>query len=157
MRTTSEEVEEIFQSEDGVTVLFEKPSEDFEPEQEEINNYAEWLGMHPVEDAEFLWLAREGLKAPLPPGWKPCQDPEGNIFYFNFETGESSWDHPADTLYRKRVFEEKRRKAERSVAHQASPRKTAAASPLLKAAPAAGGFRCTFFRRCCRRRPRLPT
>jgi hypothetical protein len=49
----------------------------------------------------------------LPRPWKPCQvvDTE-EIFYFNFETGESVWDHPVDEYYRQ-VFEEEREKAER--------------------------------------------
>jgi hypothetical protein len=33
-------------------------------------------------------VAREGLKAPLPADWKPCKSPEGEIYYFNFTTGE---------------------------------------------------------------------
>merc|ERR1712066_517218 len=40
-------------------------------------------------------------KAPLPHPWKPCQTgKEGEIFYFNFETGESVWDHPCDEYHR---------------------------------------------------------
>jgi hypothetical protein len=33
--------------------------------------YAKWLGMDAVKEKELLWLAREGLKAPLPKDWKP--------------------------------------------------------------------------------------
>merc|ERR1719487_2542940 len=53
------------------------------------------------EDMELLWIARDGLKAPLPPEWKPCQSGSGDIFYFNFQTGESVWDHPCDDHYRR--------------------------------------------------------
>jgi hypothetical protein len=28
--------------------------------------------MDPYEDREFFYIAREGLKAPLPNPWKPC-------------------------------------------------------------------------------------
>ena len=39
-------------------------------------------------DKELFWVAREGLKAPLPPDWKPCKSPDGEIYYFNFSNGE---------------------------------------------------------------------
>lgn len=37
----------------------------------EILEYAKWLGMDAIKEKELLWLAREGLKAPLPKDWKP--------------------------------------------------------------------------------------
>eukprot|EP00930_Biecheleria_cincta_P051202 TRINITY_DN36362_c0_g1_i1.p1 TRINITY_DN36362_c0_g1~~TRINITY_DN36362_c0_g1_i1.p1 ORF type:complete len:159 (-),score=11.65 TRINITY_DN36362_c0_g1_i1:136-612(-) len=100
--------------EEGVILLTEKPSEEFEPTEEEVRNYAEWLGIDPDADSDILYLAREGLKAPLQDGWKPCQNAEGEIFYFNFETGTSSWDHPADETYRIMVQDKKREKLEAS-------------------------------------------
>merc|ERR1719282_613821 len=66
--------------------------------------------MDPVNDADLMYLACEGLKAPLTNGWKPCQNEEGEIFYFNFDTGQSSWDHPADETYRSLVQDKKRAK-----------------------------------------------
>jgi hypothetical protein len=57
--------------------------------------------MDKEKDMELLWIAKEGLKAPLPNPWKPCQTQDGDIFYFNFESGESVWDHPCDEHYRK--------------------------------------------------------
>ena len=62
------------------------------------------------EDAPLRWIAREGLKASLPENWKPCKTGEaGEVYYFNFATGESVWDHPCDEHYRK-LFEEEKRK-----------------------------------------------
>jgi len=57
-------------------------------------------------------------QAPLPEDWKPCKTYElgqtvrggtfierwssyGEIYYFNFKTGNSTWDHPCDDYYRK--------------------------------------------------------
>lgn len=38
----------------------------------EIHAYAkDVLGMNPEEDPDLLYIARDALKAPLPPGWKP--------------------------------------------------------------------------------------
>ena len=72
------------------------------------------------EDAPLRWIAREGLKAPLPENWKPCKTGEaGEVYYFNFATGESVWDHPCDEHYRK-LFEEEKRK--RALARAASSR-----------------------------------
>jgi centrosomal protein CEP164 len=54
-----------------------------------------------------MWIARQGVMAPLPKGWKPVQDPHGELYYFNFETGESIWDHPCDEDYKKLVVQER--------------------------------------------------
>ena len=57
-----------------------------------------------------MWIAREGVMAPLPKGWKPCEDPIGNqLYYFNFDSGESIWDHPCDEKYKKMVIEERQK------------------------------------------------
>jgi len=48
-------------------------------------------------DKDLLYIAREGLKAPLPPDWKLCRQPTRRKTHFNFQTGESTWDHPCWT------------------------------------------------------------
>ena len=71
------------------------------PSQDEIDEYAKWLGMDLVQDKDLQWIAREGLKAPLPEHWKPCKTTDTDeIYYFNFSSGESTWDHPCDEYYR---------------------------------------------------------
>ena len=37
------------------------------------------------------------------------QDPSGEIYYFNFASGESIWDHPCDEFYRKMVLKERQK------------------------------------------------
>lgn len=37
----------------------------------EIQEYAREIGIDPSSEPELLWLAREGIVAPLPPEWKP--------------------------------------------------------------------------------------
>lgn len=44
---------------------------------------------------------------PLPKGWKACQNENGELYYFNFDTGKSSWDHPYDEIYKARVIQER--------------------------------------------------
>lgn len=48
-------------------VLEEEVDPNYEPSQDEILEYARWLGMDPVEDADLLWVAREGLKVRVRP------------------------------------------------------------------------------------------
>lgn len=37
------------------------------------------------------------LQAPLPENWKPCMTTDTEeIYYFNFASGQSTWDHPCD-------------------------------------------------------------
>ncbi|KAJ3325030.1 hypothetical protein HDV06_005619 [Boothiomyces sp. JEL0866] len=123
-------------------VLEEDYDEDYEPTAEEIEEYAQFLGMNPKTEKHLLWIARESLKAKLPPDWKPCQTDDGNIYYFNFKTGESSWDHPCDEYYKQlynkilkegdpkgdiRATEEQKRKAAAAVktpslSHSIAPR-----------------------------------
>ena len=43
--------------------------------------YAAWLGLDPAADGDLLWIAREGLKAPLPEEWRPCRNDAGELFY----------------------------------------------------------------------------
>jgi len=91
-------------------ILEEDIDENYEPTQAEIDEYAAWLGMNRPEDDDLLWVASEGLKAPLPENWKPCKTQDGEIYYFNFASGESVWDHPCDDYYRKTYEEEKAKK-----------------------------------------------
>ncbi|CAG9326172.1 unnamed protein product [Blepharisma stoltei] len=97
----------------GSLILDEEIDEAYEPTQEEILDYAKWLGMKLPEDKDFLYIAKEGLKAPLPEPWKACQNKEGEIYFFNFQTGESVWDHPCDKYY-KDLFQELKTKKSKS-------------------------------------------
>lgn len=91
------------------TILQEQIDEHYDPTQDEIRDYAIYIGIDPDKEPQLLWLAREGFIKPLPPGWKPCQEENGELYYFNFDTGKSSWDHPCDEIYKARVIEERRK------------------------------------------------
>ncbi|KAG0572544.1 hypothetical protein KC19_VG104200 [Ceratodon purpureus] len=80
-------------------VLEEEIDDKFEPSEEELMEYVRWLGMSLPEDQDLVWIAREGLKAPLPAYWKPWTD-DDEIYYFNFMSGDSVWEHPCDEYYR---------------------------------------------------------
>lgn len=92
-------------------VLEEEIDPNYDPTEEEVIEYAKWLGMDLEKDKDLFWLAREGLMAPLPQDWKPCRTKDTeDVYYFNFKTGESKWDHPCDDYYKKLYEEEKKKK-----------------------------------------------
>ncbi|XP_029429977.1 LOW QUALITY PROTEIN: centrosomal protein of 164 kDa [Rhinatrema bivittatum] len=91
-------------------ILEEDYDENYIPSEQEIKEYAREIGLDPDNEPELMWLAREGIVAPLPVEWKPCQDITGDIYYyFNFSTGQSTWDHPNDEHYRDLVLQERRK------------------------------------------------
>uniref|UniRef100_A0A6I8NFP1 Centrosomal protein of 164 kDa n=1 Tax=Ornithorhynchus anatinus TaxID=9258 RepID=A0A6I8NFP1_ORNAN len=88
-------------------ILEEVYDETYIPNDREILQYAVEIGIDPQNEPELMWLAREGIVASLPAAWKPCQDITGDIYYFNFTNGESTWDHPCDEYYRSLVVQER--------------------------------------------------
>ncbi|KAG5499992.1 hypothetical protein GH5_04132 [Leishmania sp. Ghana 2012 LV757] len=119
---------ETYVADDGTVsqVLDDHIDAAYEPTEEEVLEFADWIGMKLPEDSEFLWIAREGLKTPLPKEWKPCSTSDGEVYYFNFKTGESSWDHPMDGVFRQRFEQEKAgaRKSALAAASTAANRST---------------------------------
>ena len=93
---------------EGYEFLEEELDENYEPTGDEIEEYAKYLGMDLQEDRHLFYIAKEGLKAPLPGSWKPCQRyKNGDIWYYNFDTKEMQKDHPCDDYYRKYYLNEK--------------------------------------------------
>lgn len=85
----------------------------YEPNEKEVREYAiETLGMKLPEDENLLYLAREGLKAPITTNWVPYQSRNGEIYYKHNITQEKTYDHPTDTEYRKK-YEQIKEKAAR--------------------------------------------
>lgn len=74
--------------------------------------------MDPIKDAHLLYIAKEGLKSPLPEPWKPCQSKDGEIFYYNFETKQSTFEHPCDNYYRSLYQKEKKRSSSKPNSHK---------------------------------------
>ncbi|XP_051788122.1 centrosomal protein of 164 kDa isoform X2 [Erpetoichthys calabaricus] len=88
-------------------VLEEDYDENYVPTETEVKEYAKEIGIDPDKEPALMWLARDGIMARLPKEWKPCQDVSGEIYYFNFSTGQSTWDHPCDEQYRNLVIKER--------------------------------------------------
>nr|XP_031362697.1 centrosomal protein of 164 kDa [Lonchura striata domestica] len=89
-------------------ILEEDYNESYVPKEQEIRDFAPTIGIDPDKESELLWLARECLVTPMPPEWKACQDiAGGDIYFFNFESGLSSWEHPCDEHYKQLVIQER--------------------------------------------------
>ncbi|GMF21019.1 unnamed protein product [Phytophthora fragariaefolia] len=83
-----------------------------------VEEHARRLGIEPSIDAEFLWIARESLVAPLPDGWYHVTATEtGQPYYYNEISGESRWDHPSDDQFRQHFREMKQKKLAQVKAH----------------------------------------
>ncbi len=53
--------------------------ENIEPSKEDIITYFQtFLELDLVEDCDLMWIARLGLKAPLPPNWKAALTSKDN-------------------------------------------------------------------------------
>ena len=66
----------------------------------EIAEYAVFLGIDPERDPELLWIAQQAYFAPLPPPWTEHTDPQGNVYFYNPASEESTWAHPLEETYR---------------------------------------------------------
>ncbi|XP_067827040.1 centrosomal protein of 164 kDa-like isoform X6 [Heptranchias perlo] len=136
-------------------ILEEDYDENYIPSEQEIQEYAREIGIEPENEPELMWLAREGIVAPLPQEWKPCQDVTGDVYYFNFVSGLSTWDHPCDEQYRNLVTlereklhalggskkKDKKKKKEKKEKKEKEPLKTTTAPslpPTLVQAPQGG-------------------
>ncbi|KAF8563797.1 hypothetical protein P879_10631 [Paragonimus westermani] len=73
------------------------------PNDEEIKLYADSIGIDLNREPELIWLAKEGISAPIPKGWQVLQDENNQIFYYNSASGQSLWEHPLDEFYRNQV------------------------------------------------------
>lgn len=106
----------------GFEILEEELDENYDPSAEEIEEYAKYLGMDLTHDRHLFYIAKEGLKAPLPGPWKPCKSPGSTIYYFNFNTKELQKEHPCDDYYRRYYLNEKslavKKKEERVIKKQ---------------------------------------
>ena len=47
----------------------------------EIAEYAGLIGISPHKEPHLMYIAREGINAPLPKDWRPCQDTNGKSLY----------------------------------------------------------------------------
>mmetsp|Transcript_45495 Transcript_45495/g.74130 ORF Transcript_45495/g.74130 Transcript_45495/m.74130 type:complete len:323 (+) Transcript_45495:65-1033(+) len=68
-----------------------------------LPDVARYLGLDPLQDRRLLWIADEALHAPLPDPFEECTDEEGNLYYYDPISDESTWVHPLDAYYKSLV------------------------------------------------------
>lgn len=74
----------------------------------EMLEYVKSLNIDPIREADMLWIAEDAFNAPLPPGWTEHQDEQCRVYFHNGSTGESTWKHPMDDLFREIVDYQRR-------------------------------------------------
>eukprot|EP00898_Chlorokybus_atmophyticus_P004283 jgi/Chlat1/4856/Chrsp31S04884 len=99
------------------------------------------LGLHPVHDADLLWVAEEIAARDLPDGWHEyeCNDEQGRngglrFYYHDERTGHTQWSHPEEERYRSIVFMHKEGRqllAEHAYAMPPTPEETRAMALYL--------------------------
>ena len=111
---------------DGITsvVLDERKLVCHDPTKKEIKEYAKFLGIKLPEEEDLLWIAEAGLTSLLPRPWKPCKTQNGDIYFFNFATGESSWENPLDDAARSTLEKERNKRAAPTAALDLAVRST---------------------------------
>ena len=68
-----------------------------------VEQYAVYLGLDLRLDGELLWLAEEGLYAPVPDGYKEMHDITGTPYYYHMASKTTLWEHPLDAEYRQKL------------------------------------------------------
>ena len=104
----------VYYADDGTAsvVLEDEFDPDYKPPHSQVLDYANWLGMEINQDSQLTWIAEEGLKAPLPDNWRQCKTDTADLYYFNFQTGESIWDHPLDEQFKALYKRENKKRRE---------------------------------------------
>lgn len=89
---------------------------------EDVLQFAKYLGMDVDVDRDLLWIAEQAINSPLPAEWQEHEDGDGNQFFYNTVTQESSWEHPSDQRYREIYAKHKsQRSKDRFPAHVTFP------------------------------------
>ena len=66
--------------------------------------------MDPEADDDLMWIARDGLLAPLQNPWIAYEDEHNEILYKNNQTGEITMICPLDNIYKELYKTEKAKK-----------------------------------------------
>lgn len=89
-------------------------SEDLD-EEEQIFEFARYIGIDPDNEQYLMYLAEEGFSAQTPKPWVQCVDEQNNTFYFNKETNECMTDsHPNAEIYKSKVIVERQRRMQKA-------------------------------------------
>jgi len=76
---------------------------DTSPDVADLHEYCSSLGIDADQDEDLLWVAHEAFNAPLPASWSEYTNEAGRVYYFHEVSGQSTWEHPFDEVYREVV------------------------------------------------------
>jgi len=76
---------------------------------QQVSEMAEYLGIDVMREGYLLPLVKMALQAPLPKGWEVYKDDKGEPFYSHRRSGKTSYRHPADDYFMKKVQEDRAR------------------------------------------------
>jgi len=101
-----------------------------------IQEIAEKLGIDPIRHKEYLWIAEECSKAPVPSPWEALYDKQGRLkCYQNPSTFRFCFDNPNIEIYREKFLKESgfyTEKAEEAKAEEYSGEHSQGSSEALK-------------------------
>uniref|UniRef100_A0AC35F291 WW domain-containing protein n=1 Tax=Panagrolaimus sp. PS1159 TaxID=55785 RepID=A0AC35F291_9BILA len=78
-----------------------KSDKEKDEEESNLKEYARLIGINPESEQHLMWIAEEGFTQPLSDEWKTVETEDGDFYFVNRKTGQSSWDHPMDENFRK--------------------------------------------------------
>ena len=82
-------------------ILEEEIDPNYVPSQDEIDEYAKWLGMDLQQDKDLQWIAPERIESAFTRALEALQDDgHGRDLLFQLLVKKSTWDHPCDEYYR---------------------------------------------------------
>lgn len=73
----------------------------------EVADMAGYLGVNVVTEGFLLPLVKLSLFAPLPKHWEIYKDDRGELFYFNRVSKQTTYRHPADDYFARKIAEER--------------------------------------------------
>mmetsp|Transcript_14063 Transcript_14063/g.39847 ORF Transcript_14063/g.39847 Transcript_14063/m.39847 type:complete len:495 (+) Transcript_14063:293-1777(+) len=74
----------------------------------EVGRVAELLGIDPLQEPGLLWIAEQGVDAPLPEGWRKISNGGARVAYVNNSSGTVVTEHPLHPQLRKLVHKMRR-------------------------------------------------
>jgi centrosomal protein CEP164 len=55
-----------------------------------VLDYAQYIGIDPQREPQLMWIAQEGLEAPLPAGWAEASSADGVTYYCEWAASSSN-------------------------------------------------------------------
>jgi tetratricopeptide (TPR) repeat protein len=76
---------------------------------DDLEEFAQFLDVD-MKEVHLLSTVCQSINADLPDGWQECDDPKsGESYYWNRTTDTTSWEHPLDAGFRKKIAQLRKR------------------------------------------------